>query len=343
MKPREKPTERSIAETAGDWFLRRQSGLASAEQADFDCWLAADSRHAAAFEEFGRTWAELSRPREAGFAALALMALANRRRQRARSRTQISLWAGALAFAALVIFALVPFGSVPSADKNMPESVALRPDRQVLPDGSMVELNAGAHYEVMFTARERGIRLIRGEALFTVKKDPARPFVVSAGAVAVRAVGTVFSVRHDPAAVDVLVTEGRVAVDRISTEPPMSGTVRVQAPPTFVNAGGRITVPVTTSPQVALPTVPLTPAQINHSLAWRNKRIEFSDTPLVEVFKLFNQQHTLQLRTADVATGQLQVSGIFWADDPETFVRLVATGLNLHSERVGDVITLRRK
>jgi transmembrane sensor len=52
-----------------------------------------------------------------------------------------------------------------------------------------------------------------GEAHFFVEKDPQRPFVVNAAGIDVRAVGTAFNVRIDPAAVEVLVTEGRVRVD----------------------------------------------------------------------------------------------------------------------------------
>ena len=53
-----------------------------------------------------------------------------------------------------------------------------------------------------------------GEAYFTVAKNPGRPFVVAAGGVGVRAVGTAFNVRLDSDAVEVLVTEGRVQVSR---------------------------------------------------------------------------------------------------------------------------------
>jgi transmembrane sensor len=206
-------------------------------------------------------------------------------------------------------------------------------------------LNAGARYEVKFTEHERGVRLMRGEALFTVTKDASRPFVVTAGAVTVRAVGTAFSVRHAPASVDVLVTEGRVAVERISAARPASREERATVPPALVDAGGFLSVPVapSTPPSVARPAVHVSPAQIAQSLAWRQKRIEFTETPLGEVLRLFNQQNTLQLQVADAATGQLEVSGVFWSDDAETFVRLTETALNLHSERTRDRITLRRK
>ncbi|MDO8543251.1 MAG: FecR domain-containing protein [Opitutaceae bacterium] len=342
MKTSERSATHSIADAAGDWFLRRQAGLTAAEQVEFEAWVAADARHASELEQFAATWRELNQPREQGFAEVARQTLEHRRTQRVRRRKKAAFFATGLAAAALVAVAMTPFG-LGARPHGLPQSVVMRPDRQTLPDGSTVEQNAGSRYEVLFSAHERRIRLIRGEAHFTVAKDPARPFVVAAGAVAVRAVGTAFSVRHDPVAVEVLVTEGRVAVERISTEPPISGPVRVPAPPTLVSAGGRVTVPVTISPPAALPSMSVTPAQLAQSLAWRHKRIEFTETPLAEVLDLFNRENTLQLQVGDADTAKLEVSGIFWSNDAETFVRLVETGLNLQSERSANRIVLRRR
>ena len=81
-----------------------------------------------------------------------------------------------------------------------------------LPDGSVALLNTDSAIDTAFTATERRVRIVRGEVFFTVAKDAARPFVVTAGTVAVRAVGTAFNVQRHHGSVEVLVTEGRVRV-----------------------------------------------------------------------------------------------------------------------------------
>ncbi|HUR57335.1 MAG TPA: FecR domain-containing protein [Opitutaceae bacterium] len=335
MKRREK--DRTIAAAAGDWFLRRAAGLTDEEQAQFDAWCSANPNHSAALDKFARTWATLNEPRERGMADHALKALGQRRVQRARQRRKVSLWTAGLAAAALIAFAVVPLGRPNRVEKGARSSIAIRPDRQTLPDGSSVELNAGAHFELYFTAAERRVHLVRGEALFLVQKDSARPFVVSAGAIAVRAVGTAFAVRYDASGVDVLVTEGKVAV-----EPRATGPGRSEAA-TFVSAGGRLIIPADAVGQGLRPAVTVGAAEIARSLAWRGRRIEFSETPLAAVLNLFNQKNALQLEAEDVATGQREVSGVFWADDAETFVRLVETGLDLRAERTGNRVVLRQK
>ena len=58
----------------------------------------------------------------------------------------------------------------------------------MLPAGSRAELRDDARLSTEFTAGVRRVVLDRGEAHFEVQKDPARPFVVVAGRLEVRAV-----------------------------------------------------------------------------------------------------------------------------------------------------------
>ena len=88
-----------------------------------------------------------------------------------------------------------------------------QPTRQRLTDGSQIELNGDARVLVEFSPAVRRVTIVRGEAHFEVAHDTARPFVVVAGEVSVRAVGTAFSVRLAPRDVNVLVTDGRVRGD----------------------------------------------------------------------------------------------------------------------------------
>ena len=223
-------------------------------------------------------------------------------------------------------------------------TVAVWPDRQVLPDGSTVELNAGARIVVDFTASKRGVRLLAGEAMFAVRKDTARPFVVTAGGVEVRAVGTAFSIRRAEGQVGVLVTEGRVAVERAAAPDTDHSAPGSRPPPiAFVNAGAKLDLPVDLPAGTALEITPITPHEVAAALAWRGQRVEFSATSVAEAVEVFNRQNRLQLAVMDKALAQHQLSGIFWADDPEGFVRLLETGMGATAERTGNTITLRLK
>jgi transmembrane sensor len=325
---------------AADWIARRNgAGWGSAEERTLRAWLDADIRHGQAFAAMEASWALLNAPRQNGGAEAVWSRTGKpRRRQKIYGWSAATLAAAAsltLAFLVLRPAALSP--EVPAA------SVALRPDLRTLPDGSTVELNLGAEIAVTFSPEKRAVRLIRGEALFAVAKNPARPFVVTAGNVEVRAVGTAFSVRHDADHVKVLVTEGRVAVER--SESAASGESTGAAPaaraPLFLEVGRQVAVPLGVAELAPLRIQAVSTEDVAAALAWRDKRIEFTDTPLSVAVMLFNRQNRVQISIANEALLARRITGVFWADDTEGLVRLLETGFNIRVERSGDFIRLR--
>jgi len=84
-----------------------------------------------------------------------------------------------------------------------------------LTDGSIVILNTNTQIKVDYDHEYRNIRLLQGEAHFTVAKNPVRPFRVYAGNGRVQAVGTAFSVYLRDDSVDVTVTEGEVVLESV--------------------------------------------------------------------------------------------------------------------------------
>jgi transmembrane sensor len=225
-----------------------------------------------------------------------------------------------------------PAPAAPAVAQGKGLRVIPRPERLTLADGSIVELNHDSKLEPAFVSAERRVRLVRGEAHFTVAKNPARPFVVEAGAVAVRAVGTAFDVRRGDAAVEVLVTEGRVQLERPA---PAAGA---PAPaPTPLAAGERAIV----DQSGAAPAITAVSAgDIERALAWQGVMLKFSDLPLGEVVTEFNLRNPQQLLTADAETAQVLVGGTFRADNVEAFVRLLELSFGVTAERRADGTTV---
>jgi transmembrane sensor len=325
---------------AAEWMARHNGGPMNAtEAAQFQTWLSANPRHARAFAGITDVWTALNEPRRNGHGALLDLELTRRSRQR-RRRWRAT---GMIGLAAALAFMVAP-GFERASSPRTEASMVNRPDARVLPDGSTIELNHGSEYAIDFTADLRVVRLVRGEALFEVKSDPTRPFVVRAGAVEVRAIGTAFSVRHDPQKVNVLVTHGQVTVERVAAADEQRPTVgQPLPPPVFLEMGRQVVVSLDASALAPLQAQPVTPDELKAALAWRVKRIEFTDTPLAEAVKLFNGQNAIELVLDDAALGRRLVTGIFWADDPEGFVRLLEAGFGARATRTGDVILLRQE
>jgi transmembrane sensor len=332
----------NLNEQALAWLERREAG-AEAVEAEYQAWLRADPCHRAAVDALRPGWTAINHPRRAGQgeALRAQVGSIIARRRRRRTMTVLSGLAAAAVITFVVRWPAPIRESVPS-DASARATIAIRPDRQRLPDGTLVELNADTEITIDFTAAARSVRLLRGEALFVVAKEARRPFLVTADTFRVRAVGTQFSVRLAPDALGVLVTEGRVALEPPAVQP-SPDSAAVAAPtsePVLIDAGARVVVARDVVSGPAVRPQPVTANQVAAALAWRTQRVEFNATPLAEAVRLFNQENALQLHLADTETGSLRITGVFWTSDPAAFARALATSLELKATRENQRIVL---
>ena len=332
-----------IDAAASDWIIRRDAGLSAVEQKAFSSWQSEHPDHAAAVARHEQAWSLLDKPRTFGAANLMQHALA--RRSARRTQRRVAMASAALLF---VVSGLFWFRTGTHPEPTPASSaLVLSPQRQTLPDGTQVELRKGALIAVDFAGPLRRVSLQSGEALFHVAKDPDRPFIVSAAGVEVRAVGTAFFVGVGETLVDVIVTEGSVAVERASAqiESPAEAresTAPVTPPPsTLVDAGCRLTVDLVPGQPSGRP-VEISSAEIADRLSWRATRLEFSYTPLAEAIALMNQHSQVRLAIDDPELATLPVNGLFRADNTETLLRLLEANFDVTSTRSGNVITLRR-
>ncbi|MDR2675124.1 MAG: FecR domain-containing protein [Opitutaceae bacterium] len=210
----------AIADDAARWVVRRDAGLSAAEEAELARWLAADARHRAAFDYHARAWSAFDGPARADAQGALVRGIAARVSRRRRRRARIAA-AAAAAACAIAAFAFLPLQTKPDAADGARAAARARssvavtqPERRVLDDGSLVELRPGAAIEARYDDATRRIVLAGGEAHFQVAKNPARPFVVEAGGMEARAIGTAFTVQLSAEQVEILVTEGRVAVEK---------------------------------------------------------------------------------------------------------------------------------
>ena len=223
-----------------------------------------------------------------------------------------------------------------------PDAAASVPRQETLTDGTVVELRDGAKLTIAFTADLRRVRLEHGEAHFQVAKNPARPFVVDAGGVDVRAVGTAFSVQVGAAEVEVIVTEGQVAVEKPAVGMASESVARLHSIAS-VAAGNRIVVE-RASPAEPVPVVAITPAEIVERLAWRVPRLELSGTPLAQAVAFFNQHSAIGLVLATPDLGKLQLSGSVRADNVEPLLSLLHTEFGIEADRrPGEILLHHRR
>lgn len=323
------PDDRRVRREAAAWLVKHDRGLTAGEQDEFFQWLAADPQHGAWYSRHRGGWNRLD-----GIAAWRPEHSAEPNPDVLARPLRIPAWIrpASVALAACVVLGLsvalwpgrelVPATAAPLAVQATTGGY----ERRQLEDGSVLELNHGATVDVNFSPGERRIALRGGEALFTVARDTRRPFVVRAGGVEVRAVGTAFNVRLASGEVEVLVTEGRVQVAPPSAPPTASAPL--------VSAGERAVVALTAN---AVPQISRASAQqLARVRAWQPQLLDFSSTPLAEVIAELNRRNRVQLVLEHPASAAVPIVASIRSDNLEGFVNLVAAAAGLQAERRGD-------
>lgn len=184
---------------------------------------------------------------------------------------------------------------------------------EVLPDHSIVELNTQSEIRVGFTAAERRVELVRGEAFFDVAKDPARPFIVVTDLATAKAVGTRFSVYRALSGTIVTVAEGRVLV--------LDKQAKADAPADSAERTDVVeVVPGTQAEAQPGRPVQMRQANVERTFAWRERRLVFEGEPLSKVVEEFNRYNSPPLVISDPRLREERISGVFGANDPESLL-----------------------
>lgn len=269
-----------VERAALQWVTRCDRGLTAEQQAEFETWLTQDPLHAELFSEFDGTFAlieHVQAPVAASASAINAHTVSvpsdvvsgsgdgeTPRPVTARKFGSRKAWLplSLAAAAAVAISYLGWWRPIHYSGALGTEVGALR--TVTLPDKSIVQLNTDSAVSIAFSPTERRVRLVRGEVHFTVAKNPSRPFIVDAGDVAVRAVGTAFNVRLRNDSVDVLVTEGKVRVGmpsvslRSAAAPVATGNTVSTARPALIGTG------VAVAPSVASDAAPIAVESVRH-------------------------------------------------------------------------------
>ena len=279
------PVEQAIA-----WAVRLQMhGPLPATLQALRQWRDADARHEAAWQRIAAMQGQFSSlSPEASRATLD--ASLSRRRQRRQS----------LKLAAA--FGLVGTGAWMVLDSHADYRTGTGQRLAVtLPDGSLLNLNAGTAVNVQYDGARRLLTLLRGEIAVTTGADPQqRPFWVHTDTARMQALGTRFTVRrfdHGAHLTRLAVQQDGVQLQATSGGAP----VLARAGDALLTDGARVWREQDLHDDPA---------------AWLDGVIVAREMPLGQlVAELARHRHGLLQCEADIA--QLRVSGVFQLGDPE--------------------------
>lgn len=318
------PDRSPIEEEAARWVVRHDKGsLTAEERAQFEAWKQASPLHADAFNRLSGHWNDLD----------ALAALSDTPRETPVYRRPAVL-AGLGMAAAVAVAVLVGAGQM-FAPANTPVQIAQTPgldlyttrvgdqEKITLSDGSIVTLNTASRIETRINGQERSVRLLQGEAFFEVAHDPSRPFRVYAGDGMTVAVGTAFSVRLKKDAVEVVVSEGKVAYSRVADIP-------APEPVAYVTAGEAANF----NDNVVIEKVDV--AEVDRKLSWREGKLVFAGDRLASVVADISRYTDIQFDFASSDLADMRVGGVFHVGEVDEMLDAIETNFGLRVERTGD-------
>jgi len=328
MTPDPKAQRDAVDKTAAEWVVRLATGGCSeAQKASLEAWLAADPAHEVAFERANLAWERTERLR-----ALAAVE-PGRAAPEAERRRQRSWKIPARIAAAVAASAAVAGGGLLWAWGPTKAYATAVGERRVvvLDDGSRVEMNTDTRLEVRISPTGRRARLVRGEALFEVRSDPRRSFIVRAQDEEVKGgAKAAFNLRLAQQTVKVLVVDGQVEVrGRSGPEGrPFESRLTAGALGTFGAAGA-----------AARNT---SSGEAERALAWRYGAIILSGESLSEAAAEFNRYNVKPIVVADPSIAGLRLGGYFKQADVEGFARALQTGFGVKAVDTGKAIYLSR-
>ncbi len=303
-----------VTETAARWHDRLSDAPTAHDWRAFEEWRVASPHHA---REYARV--------EAGFATVRSLAddpamralrqdvLAGLPASRGTGRKWMAAAGAALLMTGMALVAGYQHGFFEGRQSNLASTVQTfsagtgQRKEITLEDGSNVMLDARSRIAVSYSAQERRIALLEGQALFTVAKGRPQPFVVSAGNQEITAHGTAFDVRIDPDVIHIALLEGAVEV-RDPRRGAMPG-IRMKPNDLLTVSGEKVRVGKVSE---------------NAGLtSWKEGLLQFDQIPLRQAVAEMNRYLDQPIVVADDRVGDIRISGSFPAGGVTAFAEAV--------------------
>jgi transmembrane sensor len=185
-----------------------------------------------------------------------------------------------------------------------------------LSDGSSMHVNSDSRVKVSFNSVSRIVNVITGEALFDVRKDAARKFIVTTDRGSAAAVGTQFNVNLYSGTLIVTIAEGTVLVSNdIESSAAQAAEMAHHGYQVSVEPDGQIRSQRLDS---LLP-----------SIAWTEGKIMFSGESLDQAIRQVNRYSLHRISILDARLRKLRIYGVFNTGDYLGFLAALKKTYNI--------------
>ncbi len=192
-----------------------------------------------------------------------------------------------------------------------------------LPDDSKVYLNKHSQldYPSKFVGNQRLVKLRSGEAFFEVSHDAKNPFMVQTDYEEITVLGTSFNVNTNPQSrTEVYVSTGKVELKQRNT-----------SRKTILKKGEKGQSSTQTGQVKNLGQ------QLPNDVAWRTKKLEFVNTPVVEVLTQITKLYGVKFGLSNPDLKKCTFTSTFDNQKIETVLETLKTVLDIKIDQKSDV------
>jgi hypothetical protein len=158
-----------------------------------------------------------------------------------------------------------------------------------LSDGSVVQLNYGSRikYPQFFSGDTRKV-ILSGEGFFKVAHNPEKPFIVKAGNLNIKAVGTTFNVLAypDDDVIETTLVNGKVILEQIKLKE-KDKTIGTMAPGQHVEYNA------------LNGDISSTDGKVEKYISWTNGKLIFEDAPILQVAERLSRMFNVDFEIKD--------------------------------------------
>jgi len=194
-----------------------------------------------------------------------------------------------------------------------------------LPDGSSIALNKGSvlTYPEKFASDRREVEL-KGEAHFSVKHNPAMPFIVSAGDLRVEVLGTKFYINTNAPGgkIQVILLEGSIAT--YYKDSPENKTI--------LKPGEKAEFSPTTK------KIETTTQYEKYFMVWKTRSMKFENERLDRAVYTISRAYNQKITLVNPATGNCRLTVSFEGQTLESVLKVLGSTLDLKVTKHGDEI-----
>lgn len=222
------------------------------------------------------------------------------------------------------------------------------PEKKILPDSTEVWLNAGSHiqYADNFIQKTRDVYL-EGEGYFSVRHDAEHPFIVHAGNITVRALGTKFNVRayQNENKVEATLISGKIQVN-IDDKPDKNIILIPNEKLTVTNESPKLS---NTNTQVRkelsfeVKEVEQIPSiSAIREVAWLQDKLAFENEAFGDLAKRMERRYDVHIIFKTNSLGNERLSGVFENENIQKALSLLQMTTEFHYQILSDTVFINR-